>query len=123
MRGGRDLDQLLALALQGTVAVPEMDGRAGAVARHLDLDVPYARQQLLDIERAVAESLPCLGLAAHPGLRQLVGVVDGAHAATAAARHGLEHRAAAVAQGFEEALRLLQRRRTGRACRYRDVAG
>ena len=94
----RDLEDLLALALQAAFALPQMRHRAGAVADDLHLDVTRAREQPLDIDVAVAERGLRLGPAALHGLGQLVGVGDRAHAAPAAAGDRLDHHRRASAR-------------------------
>ena len=69
-RRWRDLEDLLTLALNAAIALPEMGDRASAVADDLDLDVARARKQPLDIDIAVAERLQRFGAAALHRRRQ-----------------------------------------------------
>jgi hypothetical protein len=89
--GGRALDDLLVAALDGAVALEEMDGIAMRVAQHLHLDMAGALDQLFQIDLVLAEG----GLGLALGLGHLAGEIflgaDGAHAAPAAAPGGLEH--------------------------------
>ena len=96
-RARRDLDELLVAALDGAFALPEMADRAKMVADDLHLDVAGVADQALDIDAVAAEGGHGLGLAARIGLLQLVGVVDDAHAAAAAAGDRLDHDGAAGA--------------------------
>ena len=54
-RGRSLLDHLLVAALEGAVALPEVDDRAVAIGQHLDLDVPRIVDVALDVDRAVGE--------------------------------------------------------------------
>ena len=90
-RARRDLDQLLVTALDRAFALPEMADRAIVVADDLHLDVAGVADQALDIDAVAAEGGLGLGLAARIGLLELVGVVDDAHAAAAAASDRLDH--------------------------------
>ena len=95
VRRGRFLDQFLVPALQGAIALPEMDEVAVPVAEDLHLDVPGAVDVFLHVNAAVAEGR--LGFLLRRG--QVRGerafLADHAHAATAAAGHGLDqHRVA-----------------------------
>ena len=87
---GRDLDQLLVAALQRAVALPQVRDGAGAVADDLHFDVAGARQQLLDVDIAVAERAARLGLAARVGLVEIIAGEHDAHAAPAAAGDRLD---------------------------------
>ena len=107
-RARRDLDEFLVAALDGAFALPEMADRAVVVADDLHLDVAGVADQALDIDAVAAEGRHRLGLAARIGLLQLVGVVDDAHAAAAAAGDRLDHDGAAGAQGFQEGPCLFQ---------------
>ena len=116
-RRGRDLDELLVAALHRAVAFPEMADVAGAVADHLHLDMAGCGQQLLDIEIAIAEGLARFRTAAREGLVDLLQVLDGPHAAAAAAGNGLEHHGA---MRGGKAPRLLQRRRPAGSRHHRN---
>ena len=58
---GRLLDQLLVAPLGRAVALAQVDDVAVAVAEDLDLDMARALDELLDVERAVAERRLRLG--------------------------------------------------------------
>jgi hypothetical protein len=70
-RRGRFFDQLLVAALDGAVALAQVDGVAGAVGERLDLDMARLGDVLLDVHGAVAEG--GLSLAAEPGARRRPG--------------------------------------------------
>ena len=99
--GGGELDELLVAPLDAAVAFPEMHG-LGPVTEDLHLYVAGARQQFLDVERAVAERRGGLGTATLERGGQCAGVCDGADAPAAAARDGLDHERAVT---LEERLR------------------
>src|SRR5262249_35794506 len=84
--GGRALDAVLMHSLEVAIALAEMDDGAASIADDLDLDVPRAGQELLDIEGTVAEGLLGFGPAALPGLVEIRFRPDDAHPAPAAAR-------------------------------------
>ncbi len=116
-----DLDQLLALALQAALAVPQVHHRAGPVADDLHLDVTGSREELFDVNPAVAERRLGLGGAARERLGELVLVGHQTHAAAAAAGERLQHDRAAVAEQFQERARLGQRGAAAGAGQRRDV--
>ena len=91
-----DFHQLLVAALQAAVAFPQMADGARAVAEHLNLDVPGLLQQLLHVQRAIAEGGLRLGLAAGIGLGQFRRLAHGAHPPAATAGQGLEHHRAVL---------------------------
>ena len=103
---GRQLDQLLVATLHAALALAEVADRARAVADHLHLDVPGARDELLDVDGAGAEGRVGLGLTARVRLVQLVDRRDHAHAPAAAAGERLDHDLRALAQALEEGPRL-----------------
>ena len=103
---GRQLDQLLVAALHAALALAEVADGARAVTDHLHLNVPGARDELLDVDGARAEGRVGLGLAARVGLVQLVDRRDHAHAPAAAAGERLDHDLRALAQALEEGPRL-----------------
>src|SRR5258708_10212714 len=57
-RGRRLFDHLLVAALNRAVSLAKMHGSAGAVSHHLNLHVPRAIDESLEIERAIAKRLP-----------------------------------------------------------------
>jgi hypothetical protein len=85
------------------------------VTDDLHLDMPGVANQPLDIDAVAAEGGLRLGLAARIGLFELIGVIDDAHAAPAAAGNGLDHDRASGAQRREEVFCLVQRGRTAGA--------
>ncbi len=90
------LDHLLMAALDGALALAQVDHVAVAVAEDLDFDVARALDQLLDVDFGVAEG--ALGFArgiAESGF-QLRSRIHAAHAFAAAAGHGLEQNGIAV---------------------------
>ena len=62
VRGRRLLDELLVPPLQGTIALPQVDDVAVAVAEQLHLDVPRPVDVLFEVDAAVLEG--ALGLLA-----------------------------------------------------------
>ena len=68
----RLLPDLLVAALQRAVALAEMDGLAGAVAEHLDLDVARLLEIFLDVDGVVAEGGLGLGARGLTAPRQIV---------------------------------------------------
>ena len=121
-RARRHLDEFLVTALDRAFALPEMADGAVAVADDLHLDVPRLADQPLDIDAVTAEGRLGLGLAARIGLLELVAVLDDAHAASAAAGHGLDHHRAAFAERGEEGFCVRERGRAGGAVDNRHVA-
>ena len=117
-RVGGGLDELLMAALHAASALAGVNDAARAVAENLHLDVPRARHQRLDVDRAVAEGGLRLRPAAFVGGVQCLVVVDGAHAAPAAAGHGLDHHRAVRGQ---QVARLRQRGAALASGRDRDA--
>ncbi|MCY1218014.1 hypothetical protein D9M72_299470 [compost metagenome] len=94
-RAGGDLDHLLEAALQRAVTLAQRD-HAVAVAGDLHFDMARACDQPLGIDRIDAERRARLGAAARIGFGQRLALAHHAHAAPAAAAHGLEHDAGTV---------------------------
>ncbi|GAA2889265.1 hypothetical protein GCM10010524_21960 [Streptomyces mexicanus] len=94
--------------LDGALPLSEMSHGARAVPDDLDLDVPGAGQQVLDVDLVAAEGAPGLRTAALEGPGQVVRVAHRAHPASAAARDRLDHHPGARPQTREEVLRLRQ---------------
>src|SRR5690606_25099492 len=89
------LDQLLVASLDGAIALVKVTGVAVLVADDLDLDVPRAFEELLDVDGAVAEGCGGLLLRALQARAEGDFVVRHAHAATAATGSSLDdHRIA-----------------------------
>src|SRR5690606_19442620 len=97
-------------ALQRAFALAEMDAPARPVAEDLHLEVPGLWQEALHIDLGIAEGGLGLAPAGLPGLLDLVGLRDDAHAAPAAAGHGLDHHRAACRKAREEFARFLEPR-------------
>src|SRR5580704_6513984 len=67
-----------------------MDDRTFSVAEKLDLDMPWALKEALDIDRTVGERGLCLSLCQREQRSQLGIVARELHAAPATARHRFE---------------------------------
>ena len=78
-------------ALDGAVALEEVDAVAVRVAEHLHLDVAGALDQLFQIHLVLAEGGLRLALRLRDVADQRRRVADDAHAAPAAAPRGLQH--------------------------------
>ena len=104
VRGGRDLDDLLAPPLEAALALAEIDDRARPVAGHLDLDVPGPLDEAFDVEIVTAEGAPGLVAAARPLAFERRGVTDGGHPAAASAPRRLDHHPAPVLSEGEQEL-------------------
>ena len=102
-----DFDELLALALQAALAVPQVRHRARPVADDLHLDMPRVLHQFLDVEIARAERLLRLRSGARERLFEIAPRRDRAHAATTAAGDRLEHHRARGPKRVEEGARLV----------------
>ena len=87
---GSDLDHLLMAALHGTVALVKMDDVAMLVPENLHLDVLGARDVFFEEHGGVAESAVGLSLRLVKEVGEIGGLVDDAHAATAAAEGRLD---------------------------------
>src|SRR5690606_6782500 len=92
--GGRHrrpfLDQLLMAPLNRALTLAEVDDVAVMVAENLDLDVTRILDVLLDVDVAVAERGLGVALRRLERLGEIRSRADDAHAAPAAARHGLD---------------------------------
>ena len=98
-RGGF-LDHLLVAALQGAVALEQVDDVAVAVGEDLDLDVARAGDVGFEEDAGVAEAGGALALGAGEALGEVLRAVDAAHALAAAAGHGLDQHRIADAVGL-----------------------
>ena len=56
----RNLDELLALTLQRTLAIPEVNGVASPIAKDLNFHMTRKRQEFLDVEISRTERRGCL---------------------------------------------------------------
>ena len=98
-------------ALQGALALEQVDRGAVAVAGDLDLDVAHLRQVALDDQLAAAERLRRLAHRALDARLDVVGALDHRHAATAAAGDRLQqHRQRHVADARRDRGRIGQAR-------------
>ena len=120
--GRGDLDQLLALALQAALAVPQVRDRARPVSDDLHLDVPGPGQQLFHIQLARAEGAAGLRRGPREGLVEVGQARHRPHAPPASAGHGLEHDGPARPQAGQEVPRLLQGHRGADAREHRHAA-
>ena len=123
VRGWRRFDHLLVPALGAALALAEVDQATGLVAEELNLDVAGSREELLDVETAVAESAFGFGLAAFVGLVDVAGRGDDASPAPAAAAERLDDHCSAIAEGGEEVACFLQGSRVIRAPQHGHVRG
>ena len=78
-------------ALDGTVAIAQVDGVAAGIGEYLDLDVPRRFQESLQIHRAVAEGRLGLALGQPDGVQERGLGVHHAHAAPPTPARGLDH--------------------------------
>ena len=101
---GRDLDDLLPAPLEAALALAEVDGPAGSVTGHLDLDVPRPRDEALDVELLPAEGAPGLLPAARPRAFELRDAPGGGHPAAAPAPRRFDHHPGAVRSEGEQEL-------------------
>ena len=97
-----------------------MHDMAGPVSEDLDLDMPGAGNERLDIHIAAAEGGLCFGAAARIGRFDPAGFEHRPRTAPAAARKRLYHHGAARPQLVEEGLRLFQRNGAVDAFQHRD---
>ena len=123
IRRGRDLHQLLVVALHGAIALPGMAHSALPVAQRLHLHMTCTLHQLLHIDIATPEGGLRLRLAALIERRDILWPFDHAHASPAAAGQRLDHHRAALTQAGQEGLRLGQADGVVQARRHRHVAG
>ncbi len=98
---GRQLDDLLAAALDRAFALAERSDASPAIAHDLHLDVARAGDQSLGIEMTISESRLCLGRGACKGFVYLPLLRHDPHAAPAAARDRLDDDAGLVMLGEE----------------------
>ena len=82
---GGALDHLLVAALDGAVALEQVDQVAVTVAQKLHLDVPRALDQLLEIDLVLAEGGLGLAPGGVHGVQELLLALDRAHPAATAA--------------------------------------
>ncbi len=121
VRRRRDLDDLLVAALHGAVPLEQVHGVTGRIGEDLHLDVTGTNHGLLEEHACVAEGRAGLAHGLGDGRGQLRGLLDAAHAASAAAGDGLhEDREADVGGLGDELVDVLGR--LGRA-EHRDTRG
>jgi hypothetical protein len=104
-RRRRFLDQFLVAALDGAIALAQMDDAALVVAENLDFDVMRILDEFFDINAGIAERLFRLGARRVITFDERNVVVRDAHAASAAARHRLDHDR--IADAFGDGQRVL----------------
>ena len=97
---GALLEGLLVLALHGALALSQADHLAVVVAEDLHLDVLDREEELLHVDRAVAEGGLRLGRGGEVGHLDLLRAVHPADAAAAAARARLDEQGEADALGL-----------------------
>src|SRR5205085_9433965 len=85
------LDHLLMTALDRAFAFAEIKDVAVLVAQHLDLDMPWLLDELLDEDAVVAEAVETFALHAFEALANVRLRPGQAHALAAAARRRLHH--------------------------------
>src|SRR5581483_5599859 len=85
-----------------------MADAAGPVAKHLNFDMPRPRHHLLRVNVIETEGGARLRTASFVRLLDVVGAMDGADAAAAAARDRLDHHRSALAERGEERARLVE---------------
>ena len=90
--GGGLLDQFLVVALQRTVAVPQMQQGAVAVAHHLHLDMAGTGRVAFEENRCIAKRAFRLGPGGGNGLRRVGQIGDKSHAAPASPRTRLDQK-------------------------------
>src|SRR5690606_34312699 len=118
-RGGL-FDDLLVAALQGAVAVAQMDGIALAIRQHLDFNVTRVGQVFFQVDHRVAEGSTGFGAGQADRLDQILFLVHHAHAATTTATGGLDdHRIADAAADLQAFLFIVGQWAVGAGdCRY-----
>ena len=121
---GGDFHQLLEAPLQRAFALAQRQGARTAVAQHLHFDVARTGHQALDVHAVDAEGRAGLAAAARVGSGQLGSAAHRAHAAPAAAAHGLDHDAAGALSPLrgEEGAGFVQRHGLGAAGHQRHAA-
>ena len=110
---------LLVAALDRALALEQVDGVSVRVAQDLDLDVARLLDELLDVDRVIAEGRPGLGAGARDGLGKVRFGLDQPHALAAPAGRGLDHHGQAHLGGRGDGL--LVRQLLGRSGYERDA--
>ena len=112
VRRRRDLDDLLVAALHGAVPLEQVHGVAGRIGEDLHLDVARAHDGLLQEHSCVTEGSAGLAHRLGDGRRKPRGLLDAAHAASAAAGDGLhEDREPDIGSLRDELVDILRRLR------------
>ena len=96
---GRLFDHLLVAALDGALALVQVNDVAVAVAHHLDFDVARLLYKLLDEDAVVAKAVARLVLAGGKALERFLVVEGHAQALATTAGRGLDHHGIANALG------------------------
>ena len=78
-------------ALNRTLALIEVNHVPVSVSKDLDLDVPRALQELLQVDHIRTEGARRLSLARRDGLLEVIGVMNRAHTLPATACRGFQH--------------------------------
>src|SRR5689334_3546750 len=108
--------------LHRAVALAEVDDVTMAIAHDLELDVPRAREILLDVDIAVAECGQGFRASELEGAREILGISRDAHSLSAAAGGRLDdHRESNIARELQRFLGILDRARSSRHDRHSDV--
>ncbi len=87
---GRLLDQLLMTALDGTVALADRQRVSEVIGQNLDLDVAWALDEPLQVDRAVAERRLGFRLRQRQRAQHFSFILDDTHAPATAARDRLD---------------------------------
>src|SRR5262249_16905440 len=85
-----DFDDLLMTALDRAIALPQVGEIAVTIAEKLDLGVAGAGDELLDEDLVAAKRVERLAARGLEGVGEILGLLDDAHSASAAAVGGLE---------------------------------
>ena len=120
-RGGGELDQFLAAALQAAIAIGD-DADGGAVADRLDLDMARRCHEGFGIDAAIAEGRLCFGAGQRQRRRDIVVGTDDADAATATAGDRLDRHLAGRAEAGEQRHDLRGTGPRREPCRHRHAA-
>ena len=87
---GRFFDQLLVPPLNRALALSEREHTAVGITENLNLHMPCRRDQLLEVERPVAECRQRLGTGACKGIVEIFRPLDESHSLATSAGRGLQ---------------------------------